>query len=143
MSFLFFSALAAGCAPATFTNPVQVNATVNDSITSLGIAIDGDGVKHIVGLKDNKIVYFKGNIGQPSLQFTMDWGLLPPGTDTSTWKQYNPEVAVLSEAGVIVWFETLVYYRKLLYYKMADAIPAKLHTCNRWTPETVHWRSTW
>ena len=104
--FVLMVVLMVGCAPPTFMSPVKVNVTTGDNITDVSIDIDQNGIKHIVGLKDNRVVYFKGNIGEPTFQFTVGWGLLPPGTDTSTWKQYQPEVAVLDNGTAhIVWWE--------------------------------------
>ena len=104
--FVLMVVLMVGCAPPTFMSPVKVNVTTDDNITDVSIDVDQNGIKHIVGLKDNRVVYFKGNIGEPTYQFTIGWGLLPPGTDTSTWKQYQPEVAVLDNGiAHIVWWE--------------------------------------
>ncbi|MDO9087674.1 MAG: hypothetical protein Q7U53_15810 [Anaerolineaceae bacterium] len=104
--FVLMIVLMVGCAPPTFMAPVKVNVTPDDNITDVSIDIDQNGMKHIVGLKDNRVVYFKGNIGEPTYQFTIGWGLLLPGTDTSTWKQYQPEIAVLDNGTAhIVWWE--------------------------------------
>jgi hypothetical protein len=104
--FVLMIVLMVGCAPPTFISPVKVNVDPDDNITDVSIDIDQSGIKHIVGLKDNRVVYFKGNIGEPTYQFTIGWGLLLPGTDTSTWKQFQPEIAVLDNGTThIVWWE--------------------------------------
>ncbi len=127
--------LMVGCAPPTFISPTKVNVSPDDNITDVSIDIDQNGIKHIVGKKDNRVVYFKGNIAEPSYQFTIGWGLLLPGTDTSTWKQYNPEVAVLSDGtAYIVWFETRANLteKTACYLEVrADDLPTKLRSCNR------------
>ena len=104
--FVLMIVLMVGCAPPTFMVPVKVNVTLDDNITDVSIDMDQNGIKHIVGLKDNRVVYFKGSVGVPTYQFTIGWGLLPPGTDTSTWKQYQPEIGVLDNGTAhIVWWE--------------------------------------
>jgi hypothetical protein len=104
--FVLMVILMVGCAPPTFTAPAKVNVNPDDNITDVSIAIDQYGIKHIVGIKEDKVVYFRGNIGEPTYYFTIGWGFLLPGTDTSEWKQHKPEVAVLANGTAhIVWYE--------------------------------------
>ncbi|HSM24313.1 MAG TPA: hypothetical protein VK856_05570 [Anaerolineaceae bacterium] len=106
ISFIFMIVFMVGCMPPTFMPPVNVNVIPGDNITDVSIAVDQNGIKHIVGIKDNQVVYFKANIGEPIYQFTIGWGILTPGVDTSAWVQQQPEIAVLDNGtAYIVWWE--------------------------------------
>ena len=102
--FVFMITFLVSCSPPTFFYPEKVDITSGDNITDVSIAIDPNGIKHIVGIKNYRVVYFKGSIGKPTYQFSL--GFLEPVGDTSTWKQFKPEVAVLNNGFVyIVWYE--------------------------------------
>lgn len=132
--FVLMIVVLGGCVPATFINPAHVNVDPGDNITDVSIAIDGNGMKHIVGIKDDRVVYFRGNIGEPTYQFTIGWGYLLPGTDTSDWSQHKPEIAVQSNGTAhIVWYEEYgdPSQKTACYLEVAPAYdPTSLEYCH-------------
>ncbi len=103
--FVLLIVIMVGCAPPTFSPAIKLNVAPGDNITDVSIDIDQNGNKHIVGIKDNQVVYFRGK-GEPGYKFTIGWGYLVVGTDTSSWEQHQPEIAVFDNGTAhIVWWE--------------------------------------
>ncbi len=100
-AFLGLILMLAACSPATFSPPHQMHLAPGDHMIRPKIAIDASGVSHITGIVNNRVIYYRTVLGQPSLGLTMTM----TGTGTN-WRQFDPDIAVTdSGTAYLVWTE--------------------------------------
>lgn len=98
---VLLSILAGACLPNTYINPVQIHITPGDEIKQVRIAVDAVGRKHIAGVVDDRIVYYRTQLGEKELALTMTMS----GSGTN-WIQYDPDIAVTDGGDAfVVWVE--------------------------------------
>lgn len=61
------------CIPYSFSPPKEIHINPGDGILQAQVAMDTEGVSHIVGVVDDRIVYYRTRYGEPlaTLTFTM------------------------------------------------------------------------
>jgi len=90
------------CVPQSYTTPISIHITDGDYIQDARIAIDAIGVKHIAGVVDDRVVYYRTRFGQPTRQIT----LTMPGCTIADCIQSNPDIAVTDGGeAYITWVE--------------------------------------
>jgi hypothetical protein len=107
------------CIPYSFSPPKEVHIDPGDIVLQAQVAVDTDGVSHIVGVVDDRIVYYRTRYGEPlaTLTFTMSGS----GTD---WKQYAPDIAVTdNRTAYLVWIEQHGGPEKFACYRNLTYIP--------------------
>ncbi|MBP6069079.1 MAG: hypothetical protein KA465_02335 [Anaerolineaceae bacterium] len=93
--------LLSACIPYSFSPPVELHINPGDEMLQAQVAMDTEGVSHIVGVVDDRIVYYRTRYGEPII--TATFTMSGSGTD---WKQYSPEIAVTdSRTAYLVWIE--------------------------------------
>jgi hypothetical protein len=93
--------LLGACEPRTYTVPVQIHITDGDQVKDAKIAIDASNRKHITGVVDDRVVYYRTRYGEPGLKLTLT--MSGSGTD---YKQSNPDIAVRDDGtAYITWVE--------------------------------------
>ena len=86
------------CIPYSFSPPKEVHIDPGDSVRWPQIAVDAEGVSHLVGVVDDRIVYYRTHFGEPVI--THNFTMSAPGA------QHNPDIAVTDNGDVyIVWVE--------------------------------------
>ena len=93
--------LLSACIPYSFSPPKEVHIDPGDSVSQAQIAVDTEGVSHIVGVVNDRIVYYRTRYGEPIITATFTMS----GSGTN-WKQYNPGIAVTDFGDAyLVWVE--------------------------------------
>jgi hypothetical protein len=114
-----FILLIGACVPYSFSGPAELHINPGDEILQAQVAVDAEGVSHIVGVVDDRIVYYRTRYGEPKaiLTFTMS------GSGTN-WKQYSPEIAVTeNRTSYIVWIEQRGGPEKFACYRALTYLP--------------------
>ena len=93
--------LLSACIPYSLSPPVELHINPGDEMLQAQVAMDTEGVSHIVGVVDDRIVYYRTRYGEPIITATFTMS----GSGTN-WKQYSPEIAVTDNGtSYIVWIE--------------------------------------
>ena len=118
------------CIPYSFSPPKEVHIDPGDSVSQAQVAVDTEGVSHIVGVVDDRIVYYRTRYGEPII--TATFTMSGSGTD---WKQYSPGIAVTdSRTAYLVWIEQrggpekFACWQKLTYFPPIGGWPS---SCTR------------
>ncbi len=93
--------LLSACIPYSFNPPKEVHINPGDSVGLAEAAVDAQGRSHIVGVVDDRIVYYRTRYGEPitSFAFTMSGS-------GDNWVQLWPGIAVTDDGtSYIVWTE--------------------------------------
>ncbi|GAA5342899.1 MAG: hypothetical protein canaca05_03920 [Anaerolineaceae bacterium] len=107
------------CIPYSFSPPKEVHIDPGDSVSQAQVAVDTEGVSHIVGVVDDRIVYYRTRYGEPII--TATFTMSGSGTD---WKQYSPGIAVTdSRTAYLVWIEQRGGPEKFACYRNLTYIP--------------------
>jgi len=107
------------CIPYSFSPPKEVHIDPGDSVRWPQIAVDAEGVSHIVGVVDDRIVYYRTRYGEPII--TATFTMSESGTD---WKQYSPGIAVTdNRTAYLVWIEQRGGPEKFACYRNLTYIP--------------------
>jgi hypothetical protein len=94
--------LMSACVPQSYTTPIAIHITAGDYIHDAKIAIDAGGLKHITGVVDDRVVYYRTRFGQPIRQIP----LTMPGCTIEGCIQSNPDIAVTDTGeAFITWVE--------------------------------------
>ncbi len=111
--------LLSACIPYSFSPPKEVHIDPGDSVSQAQIAVDTEGVSHIVGVVNDRIVYYRTRYGEPIITATFTMS----GSGTN-WKQYNPGIAVTdSRTAYLVWIEQHGGPEKFACYRNLTYIP--------------------
>jgi len=62
--------LLGACIPYSFSPPKEVHIDPGDSVLQAQIAVDTQGVSHIVGVVNDRIVYYRTRYGEPIITAT-------------------------------------------------------------------------
>ena len=107
------------CIPYSFSPPKEVHIDPGDSVRWPQIAVDAEGVSHIVGVVNDRIVYYRTRYGEPII--TATFTMSESGTD---WKQYSPGIAVTdNRTAYLVWIEQRGGPEKFACYRNLTYIP--------------------
>jgi len=111
--------LLSACIPYSFSPPKEVHIDPGDSVSQAQIAVDTEGVSHIVGVVDDRIVYYRTRYGEPII--TATFTMSESGTD---WKQYSPGIAVTdNRTAYLVWIEQRGGPEKFACYRALTYVP--------------------
>jgi len=111
--------LLSACIPYSFSPPKEVHIDPGDSVSQAQIAVDTEGVSHIVGVVNDRIVYYRTRYGEPII--TATFTMSGSGTD---WKQYSPGIAVTdNRTAYLVWIEQRGGPEKFACYRALTYVP--------------------
>lgn len=116
---ILLAILLGACAPSTYISPVNIHITPGDEIQQVRITVDAAGRKHITGVVDDRIVYYRTQLGEEELALTMTM----TGSGTN-WIQFTPDIAVTDGGDAyIVWVEQRGGTDKFACYRDIPATP--------------------
>ena len=111
--------LLSACIPYSFSPPKEVHINPGDSVGLAEVAVDAQGRSHIVGVVDDRIVYYRTRYGEPitSFAFTMSGS-------GDNWVQLWPGIAVTDDGtSYIVWTEQRGVPEKFACWSKITYIP--------------------